>query len=78
MSSLARSFVRTDLDEDCVRRGRQAFRDGWEETECPFPQGSSTVPGKPSKRQSWLTGFFEEQVRSRVGHILAKYGVSWP
>ncbi len=70
MSSLARCFF--DKDPKITRAGRQAYRDGFSEIDCPHPIGSG------DKRVAWFDGFLEEQIHARVGHILAKYNIPWP
>lgn len=70
MSSLARVF--TDKDPRIIQDGRKAYLNGFSEVDCPHPIGTG------DRRVAWFDGFFEEQVRARVGHILAKHNVAWP
>lgn len=48
--------------------GALAFRDGVKEDDCPY------LPGKEG-RVSWLTGWTNARLNSKLGHIFRKYNV---
>ena len=51
------------------RLGRMAYLKGEPEDACTF-LGDGRI--------AWFSGYFDERTSERVGHILEKYGLSWP
>lgn len=52
------------------QEGRQAFFAGREVRECVYQFGDQRV--------AWLTGWYDERTRSRLGHIFESRGIEWP
>ena len=53
-------------------QGIEDFNSGKTDKDCPFNNDQKR------QQQQWYTGFYDAQVNKRVGHILQKYGLSYP
>lgn len=61
--------VREDTPE--FREGKEAWRRGATEGECPYPIGDN-------RRASWFGGYFTARTRAKVLPVLRRYGEDWP
>lgn len=53
-------------------QGVEDFNRGKSDKDCPFGNSNKR------QRQHWFNGFYDAEVSKRVGHILQKYGLSYP
>lgn len=61
------------LDRDCseVRAGERAFEKGKKVNECPYAISNP-------RRTAWMTGWYDERTKLRLGKIFERNGISWP
>lgn len=58
---------------EIYKTGQRAFYLGFSDDDCPYAMGN----GSNASRIQWLAGWYHEQIRRNVGHILKKYKLSW-
>ncbi len=56
------------------REGRQAYRRGDSEVDCPYPMAA----GESQKRTDWFNGYFEAQIGQRLAGVFQRTGIRWP
>lgn len=56
------------------KEGQAAFLSGLSDNDCPYPIGSSL----DGSRRSWLSGFFDEKIKQKLGSFFARHGVEYP
>jgi len=59
-----------------VAEGEAAFVAGQTIADCPYPQGQGLDGNKA--RSAWMTGWYDEKMRAKLGHIWNKYGTTYP
>lgn len=59
-----------------VSEGETAYADGIAVDDCPYPSGTGAEGNKA--RAAWMTGWYDAKMRDKLGHIWAKYGMTYP
>lgn len=50
-------------ESEFTQEGRQAFRDGKTEDDCPYPKGNAASGSYNPGRCDWFTGYLDEKHR---------------